>query len=83
MVPLLCPVQDLVVRPFASLAASAQFGWFQHRAADFTSLSAKLDLGLPAPKQLQPGRCERGGAGGSVAGGLLRWICWWYEHGMG
>lgn len=47
--------QDMMLRPFATAAAEVQLGWFQKNMFDFTRLVAKLDVGLPAPRQLQPG----------------------------
>ncbi|KAL6758991.1 hypothetical protein V8C86DRAFT_1387143 [Haematococcus lacustris] len=48
--------KDLLVRPFASLGAALQLGWCQYAVADFTRLSAKLDLGLPAVSHRPPGK---------------------------
>ncbi|KAJ9507497.1 hypothetical protein QJQ45_006479 [Haematococcus lacustris] len=51
--------KDLLVRPFASLGAALQLGWCQYAAADFTRLSAKLDLGLPAVSHRPPGKSQQ------------------------
>ncbi len=39
---------------FASLGASAQLGWFQKRALDWTRVSARLDIGGPGPSMWLP-----------------------------
>ena len=48
-------MQDIFLRPFATGGASLQLGSFTRNVLDFTRVVAKLDMGLPAPKQLGPG----------------------------